>query len=143
MSDAELFFYLDLHWQAVRVPASFAFDVKSPHRLIAADDVLEDTREHMMNAGSGVCGRRPFEKPKRLGIFAKGQTFFENSAILPEPQDSFFDLRQRFGSHRISILRQFEAGEKPGINSTLTGRCHCIKIFKVLNVISRRISRSC
>src|SRR4029077_4580560 len=56
--DAELFFDLDLDRTPVAVPAALARPPVAAHRPVAGIDVLEDTGEHVVGAGTAVGRRR-------------------------------------------------------------------------------------
>src|SRR5207248_10928192 len=64
--EAELLLDLDLHRQAVTVPASFAPDVPAAHRVEARVDVLEEASPDVVAARPAVGRRRPLvEDPFR------------------------------------------------------------------------------
>ncbi len=56
--EPELLLDLDLHGQAVAVPAALAGDVATPHGLEPRVDVLEEAGPHVMDARPAVGGRR-------------------------------------------------------------------------------------
>lgn len=58
-ADAELFFHLDFHGQAVRIPARLTRDVISLHGAIARDEVFYNAGDHMPDMRFAVRGRRP------------------------------------------------------------------------------------
>ena len=57
--EAELLLDIELDRQAVGVPAALARDVVAAHGLVAREDILERPRQHMVDAGPAVRGRRP------------------------------------------------------------------------------------
>src|SRR5512141_846065 len=60
--DAKLLLYFDLDGKAVSVPACLARNVKSAHRTMAAEQILDRPREDVMNSRASVRRRRPFEE---------------------------------------------------------------------------------
>ena len=61
-ADAELLLDLDLDRQAVRVPARLSRDTEALHRAMAAEEILDRAREHVMDARPAVRRRRTFEE---------------------------------------------------------------------------------
>jgi len=91
---AEAFFDLNLHRQAVGIPAGLAFDPVALHGAQAADRILDGTGDDMMDARPAVGGRRAFEKDERSVFIAFRNAALKNPLFLPEFKDSLFDLRE-------------------------------------------------
>ena len=53
-----------LHRQSVRVPARLALHLESPEGLVAAENILDRSRDDMVDARDAVCRGRPFIKDK-------------------------------------------------------------------------------
>ncbi len=80
---AELTLDGDLDGQAVAVPARLAWDVEPAHRLVAGEDVLEDTRLDVVHAGHAVGGRRPLEEDPGGAVRVLFERAFEDLAVTP------------------------------------------------------------
>src|SRR5207248_2098789 len=64
--DPEVLLDFDLDGQAVAVPPALAGNIVATHRLVADEEVLEDARPDVVEAGAGVGGRRALvEHPAR------------------------------------------------------------------------------
>ena len=86
--DPQAPFDLELHREAVAVPAGLAGDAVAAHRLVAREDVLEDAREDVMGAGLAVRRRRAFvEDPERRIRSRRRQALVEDVVVAPEGED--------------------------------------------------------
>ena len=85
--EAKLLFHGHFHRQAVGVPAAFAGDAVALHSAVAADDILKDARQDMVDAGAAVGGGRALvhHKEGRVGAFRHGAV--ENRPRFPVFQD--------------------------------------------------------
>ena len=84
--EPELFFHLYLNGQAVSIPAGFAQNKKTAHRLIAAVDVFIHAGQEMSDVGQAVGRRRTFPKNKLLRFLAIFQRLLKNFVLFPERQ---------------------------------------------------------
>ena len=82
--DAELLLDLDLHRQAVGVPAGDPLGVASPHGVEAGEDVLEDPGEDVPVVGTPVRGRRTVVPDPGLPAGAPPNALPEDVPLLPE-----------------------------------------------------------
>ncbi|MNW49068.1 hypothetical protein D3C74_264710 [compost metagenome] len=60
--DAQLLLHAQFNRQSVRIPARFADDAVALHRLIAANEVLDDAPQHVPDMRQAVGGWRSFEE---------------------------------------------------------------------------------
>src|SRR5213076_365614 len=60
--DAERLLDFDVDGQAVCVPPGDARDALPQHRVVAADQIFDGAREHVMDARASIGRRRPFVK---------------------------------------------------------------------------------
>ncbi len=60
VGEAKFLLDLDLHRQAMRIPAAAARDMEAAHDLVAREHILEGARQHMVHARLAVGGRRTF-----------------------------------------------------------------------------------
>ena len=90
--EAEHLLDFDLDGQAVSVPAALARDSLAAHGLVAGEEVLEHAREHVVDAGRAVGGRRAFVE----GVDVVFGTFLdraaEDVALAPELADALLEL---------------------------------------------------
>ena len=95
-ADAELLFHLDLHGQAVRVPARLARDIVPLHRAVTRNEVLDDAGDHMPDVRLAVGGRRTVVKGKDGRVGAQGKALAEHVVILPELKHFLFPVDRAF-----------------------------------------------
>ena len=89
LAQALLDFMLDR--QTVRIPAGFARHVVAAHGLVAREDVLERARQHMVDAGLAVRGRRTFIETELRAVFGLLERLLENVVLTPELQHLFLE----------------------------------------------------
>ena len=91
--DAEALLHLDLHRQAVAVPAAAPVHEAPAHGLEAREDVLEDAREHVVRRRgarwrwAGPRRTRTARRPARCGQAAR-----EDVALAPEGEHALLHL---------------------------------------------------
>ncbi len=85
---------LDLHRQAVRIPAGFAFNQESLHLLVTADHILDRAGDDMMNSRAAIGCRRTFIERKARRILAQSQSLVECVCLVPILKDCFLKFRQ-------------------------------------------------
>ena len=90
-ADAEFLLHLDLHGQAVGVPAGDPLGVAAPHGLEAREDVLEDAGEDMPVVGTPVRGRGAVVPDPGLAAGAPRDALFEDPLLFPEAADLRLD----------------------------------------------------
>ena len=80
--------HAQLHRQPMGIPPPFAPDLIPFHRPIAADDILENPRQHMVDPRTAVSRRRPIvqHKARRPRPLRSGAA--KNIALLPLPQNA-------------------------------------------------------
>ncbi len=88
--DVELLFYLQFYRQPVRIPTRLPLHPKTLHGLVAADNILENPAQYVMDTRLSVGRRRAFIKHKVLQPLALPQTLFENPFFFPEFENLFF-----------------------------------------------------
>jgi hypothetical protein len=86
--DAQAALDLELHRQAVRVPAGLARHAVAAHRLVAREEVLEDARDDVVRAGAAVGGGRAFVEDVDRGVVPALEALLEDPLVLPEGEDS-------------------------------------------------------
>jgi len=91
---AHLFLDLQLHRQAVRVPPALAQDIVTAHRLVAWEDVLEDARQHMMDARPAVGRRRPLVEHIARPIGRLRHRFAEHVRLFPKAENTLLHRGQ-------------------------------------------------
>src|SRR5687768_4948096 len=89
--DPQLLANLDLHRQAVRVPARLAVAAVAAHRAIAGEQVLDGARQTVPGMRQAVGGRRAFIKNEPRGVGSLPKAFVKDAVLLPELTD--FDLK--------------------------------------------------
>src|SRR5579875_2300529 len=90
--EAELGLHRQLHRQPMTVPTPLALDVAAAHGPVAGEDVLEDAREHMVDARRSVCRWRPLiEAPGRRAL-ATAKRLAEDLPRPPALQHKLLEL---------------------------------------------------
>src|SRR6185503_2400413 len=124
-ADLELALDLDLHREAVRVPAALPRNILAAHRLVAADDVLHGSGDDVVHARQAVRRRRPFGEDERRGALAPLQSLLERADFLPELQDPGLGLREveprREGAKTLggrAHAGSFGVGSRSSVRST-------------------------
>ena len=92
--DAEAALDLELHRQAVRVPAGLARHAVAAHRLVAREEVLEDARDDVVRAGLAVGRRRPLVEDVEGRVLAALEALLEDAVVLPELEDARVQRRE-------------------------------------------------
>src|SRR5205085_3274285 len=81
--DAERLLDLDLHGQAVRVPARDAGHALPEHRVVAADQVLDGAGEHVMDARPPIGRGRSLVKHERRAVPGGFLRLLKQALVLP------------------------------------------------------------
>ena len=81
---AQLPLHLQLHGQAVRVPARLAGGAVAAHRLVAREEVLVDAREDVVHAGRAVGRGRALVEAEQLAGRPLRDGALEDAALAPE-----------------------------------------------------------
>ena len=89
--DAEFLLHLDLHRQAVGVPAGDPLGVAPPHGVEAGEDVLEDAGEDVPVVGTPVRGGRAVVPDPGLPAGAAGDALPEDVPLFPETAGLLLD----------------------------------------------------
>ncbi len=92
--DAQFFPDLDFDRQPVRVPASFSLAAKSPHGLVAREDVFDGPGQTVAGVWHPVRRRRALEKDERRRVGTTLQRLLVNVVLLPKLQDFLFQGRE-------------------------------------------------
>ena len=87
--EPQLLLDLQLDGEPVGVPAAAAHGPEAAHGLVAEDDVLEGAREHVVDAGAAVGGRRALVEDERLGVGAQAVDGTEGVVLPPCFEDGF------------------------------------------------------
>ncbi len=85
--------HLQLHGQAVGVPAPFAQDVVALHGLVAGEHVLEGPGQHMVDAGAAVGCGRPLEEDVLRPPFPLLHAALKDVLLPPQLQDALLQVR--------------------------------------------------
>jgi hypothetical protein len=89
--DPELSLDLELHGEAVAVPARLARDVVAAHRLVAGKDVLEDAREDVVGPGRPIRRRRALVEAEKGSALAPGERAVEDVELAPALEDALLE----------------------------------------------------
>ena len=81
--EAKRFLDLELHGQAVGVPAAFALDAEALHGSVTADDVFEDPGEGVVDAGAAVGRGRALVHHEKRCVGAFGLCAPEDVFVFP------------------------------------------------------------
>ena len=73
------------------VPAGFSLHLKSLHRLVATEHVLDGTCHHVVNAGMPIGRGRSFKEDIGGATFPFRHTFVKKVGLVPFFQDFFID----------------------------------------------------
>ena len=92
--DAQAALDLELHRQAVRVPAGLARHAVAAHGLVAREEVLEDARDDVVRARPAVGRRRPLVEHEDRGVLAALEALVEDVVGLPEREDARVQRRE-------------------------------------------------
>ena len=104
-TDAQRLLDLDLHGQPVRVPPRFPAHRVAGHRAMAAEQVLERSREHMMDPGTAIGRRRSFqEHPARL-VRVLRERLFEQALVAPPREKGLLHLSGRLFRRENGVVR--------------------------------------
>ena len=74
------------------IPASLALDVKAPHGLVAAEEVLEGARQNVVGRGLAVGCGRPFVEDEAGPARPELQRFLERALLLPGRHQLLLEL---------------------------------------------------
>src|SRR4029079_4789517 len=96
--EAELLLDLELHRQAVAVPAGLARDVVAAHRAVAREDVLEDAGEDVVRARPAVRGRRALVEDARRRALAAADRLVEYVALAPALEHALLERGEGLSS---------------------------------------------
>ena len=91
----DLLLDLDLHRQAVAIPAAFAAHEVARHRLVARVDVLERARLDVMDARLTVGGGWPLIEEPRGRVGASLERAREDVGLPPPREDALFERGER------------------------------------------------
>ncbi len=92
--DAQATLDLELHGEAVGVPARLAGDAVAAHGLVAREEVLEDARDDVVRARPAVGGGRPLVEHEDRGVLAALEALVEDVVGLPELEDARVQRRE-------------------------------------------------
>ena len=138
--DAELALDLDLHRQAVAVPAALALHRVPAHGLVAGEQVLEHAGEDVVGARTAVGGGRALVEHPGGRALAPPDRLAEDVALAPAAQDLLLQRGKRgaridgtmgrAGGHRRPILggapgpaRRPDGAQPPGGASARARAC--------------------
>ena len=92
--DAELLLHAQFDRQAVGIPSRLPADEIALLGFVAADSILDGTREDVVDAGESVGRRRPFVEDESRCSFAFGDAASERVLSVPHFEDFPAQLRQ-------------------------------------------------
>ena len=95
--EAELLLDLELHRQAVAIPARLAGHEVAAHRAVAGKDVLEDPAEHVARVRAAVGGGRALVEDVRRRALAAPDGLAEHIPLTPALEHPLLELRERLG----------------------------------------------
>ncbi len=87
LCNTQCFFHTKLNRQSVGIPSRFTPDHITTLRLIAAYNILDCPRHHMMYPGYAVCRRRALIKDKFTFAINLTYTFMKGVILIPGFQD--------------------------------------------------------
>ncbi len=100
--DPERLLDLDLDREAVTVPPTLAGDVPAAHGVEARVEVFERTRPYVVNAGSGVGGRRALVEHPLGCVFATTEALAKRVLSTPAFENARFESDEVEGRrHRL------------------------------------------
>ena len=130
VAQAQLALDLELNGQAVRVPAALPRRTVAAHRLVAGDQILEDAREDVVDAGRAVRRRRALVEREEAVGRAFLDAAFEDALLAPELEDLVFEIGEgdargrrfelcarRLDGHRSSSSRGCTAPRHAGVKT--------------------------
>ena len=91
--DAQLLLHLELHGQAVAVPAGRALHVAAAHGVEPREDVLEHARQHVVRPRTAVCRGRTLVEHVRVGALAVVHAALEHIVVAPEREHALLHGR--------------------------------------------------
>ena len=104
-AEAQSFLDLDLDGQAMGIPAAATLHIVALHGVVAREDVLEGTRQHMVDAGPAIGRRRPFVEDIFRPALAFAHAALEDIALPPQFEDLGFHLREADRGTDVPELR--------------------------------------
>jgi hypothetical protein len=90
----ERVFHLQLNGQAVGIPPCLSGHMITLHRLVPANDVLIQTRQHMMDSRATISCGWAFIKGIMWPPFSYLDALVENFLLFPEAEDILFQLKK-------------------------------------------------
>ena len=92
-TEAQFLFDFQFHGQAVGIPAALAEAAVAFHGAVAADDILKDAGQDVVDAGAAVGRGRAFVEHKEGSVGAFRLRAAENIPLLPVLQDPGIQFR--------------------------------------------------
>src|SRR5918994_2544632 len=92
--EAELFLYLDLDGQTVAVPAALALDAITLPGLEVGDEVLESSRQRVVEPRPAVGRRRPLVEYEGSVLRPAAHRLLESVLVFPETEDLLLQPRK-------------------------------------------------
>jgi hypothetical protein len=92
--ESQFLFDFDFDGKTMGVPARFAMNLKAPHGLVSADEILNRSSENVVDTGFTVRRRRTFVEGVIRGILARFDAFFKDSLLFPVGENLFLEIRQ-------------------------------------------------
>src|SRR5207249_563272 len=107
-----------LHRQAVRIPAALARYAITPHGLVAREQVLEGTRQHVVDPRRRVGGGRPLVEHVGALLGPLLDALAEDIVLVPETQDLFLKLGEALS--RIGRFKHSDSFEQRRLGHQIT-----------------------
>ena len=79
----EFLLHAQFNRQSVCIPTCLALHLVALHCFVAAERILDSTRQHVVNTRHAVCRRRSLEEQERSMPLADGYTLMEQVFLLP------------------------------------------------------------
>ena len=86
--------YLELYRQSMGIPSCLAWYVVTFHCLVAANNILEQSSQHMVNPWATISCRRAFIKGKMRCSLSHFYTFIKNVMLAPKMKDMLLYSRK-------------------------------------------------
>jgi hypothetical protein len=75
------------------IPSAFTFYLESLQGLVPAENILQGTRHHVVNARGAICRRRTLEKGESLSSLSVSDGLFKDLIFFPILKDRLSDMR--------------------------------------------------
>src|SRR5207245_21583 len=119
--DTERTLDLDLDRQAVGVPARDPRHALAEHRVVAAHEVLDGAREHVVDAGAAVRGGRALVEHEGRAVAHRLLGSLEQALVLPRREELALQRVARERGVERWVAHQFNRSSTPRISAVSRG----------------------